>query len=131
MIDAGLRFPADAKGDVAHDIIHDGFDFGCDLAGFSVRENSEIAAGDIETNSGQRNFILVGHHPTNGLCIAFMSIGPKHAPFAAGIDTIFDLAECRIVVLAEYLRLHCISLSTMLSSGQKSKDAWEETWNDR
>src|SRR5206468_5551663 len=93
-------------GNVAHDVVHDRFDSRRDVTALYVGENGEIAAGDIEANSGKRNFVFVGDNSTNRLRITFVAVRAKNSALATSVDTILDLPQRRLFVLAEYLRLH-------------------------
>ena len=106
MIDARFSFSSDAEGNVPHDVVHDRFDFWRDFTALGVGENGEIAAGDIEADSGNRNFVFVGDNSTNRLRIPFVAVRAKNPALATSVDTILDLPQRRLIVLTEYLRLH-------------------------
>src|SRR6478609_10210989 len=106
MIDSRFRCSPDAEGNVTHDVVHDRFDFWRDVTAFRVGENGEIAACDIEPDSGKRNFVFVGDNSTNRLRVTFVAVRAKNSALTASVDTILDLPQRRLIVLAEYLRLH-------------------------
>lgn len=106
MIDSRFCFSSDAKGNIAHDVVHDRFDFWRDFTALRVGENGEITARDVEPDSGERNFVGVGDNPANRLRVTFVAVRAEYAAFTTSVDTILDLPQCRLIVLAEYLRLH-------------------------
>src|SRR5262249_19440378 len=106
VIDSCFRFSPDAKGNVAHDVVHDRFDFRPYVTAPGVSKNGEIAAGDIEADTGKRNFVFVGDNATDRLRITLVAVRAKNSVLATGVDTILDLPQRRFIVPAEYLRLH-------------------------
>ena len=63
-------------------------------------------ASDIESDSGKRNFVFVGDNSTNRLGVPFVAIRAKNSALSTSVDTILDLPQRRLIVLAKYLRLH-------------------------
>ena len=91
MIDSRFCFSPDAEGNVAHDVIHDRFDFRRDVTALRVGENGKIPAGDIEADSRKRNFLFVGDNSTNRLRVTFVAVRAKNSALATGFDAILDL----------------------------------------
>ena len=81
-------------------------DFWRNFTGLRVGENGEITARDIESDSGKRNSIFVGDNSTDRLGVALVAIRAKNSALSTSVDTILDLPQGRLIVLAEYLRLH-------------------------
>src|SRR5438874_4674716 len=88
-----------------HNLIHDFPDLWCDLLPFQIRPDGKVAAGYIEPDAAQRNFILVGNHAADRLRITLMSIGAKHTALSTGRDARLDLLDRRFVMLTEDLGL--------------------------
>ena len=103
VIDPRLTGAADAERNVAHDVIHDLFHRRRDLRALRVRQNGEVAAGDIEADTGKGNLVSVRDHATDRLRVTFVTIGAKNSALAAGRDTSFNLLNGRGVVLAKNL----------------------------
>src|SRR5436305_14100823 len=123
MIDSRLRFSPDAERNLSHDVVHDRFDFWRNFTALGVGENGEVTACDIEPDSGKRNCVFVGDDSTNRLGVTFVAIRAKNSALSTSVDTILDLPQRRLIVLAKYFRLHSqAALSIMASSGVKSKD---------
>ena len=76
---------------------------GAICAAFRVRQNGEVAAGDIEADAGKRNLVFVRDHATDRLRVTFMTIGAKNRALAAGCDTSFNLLNGRSVVFTKNL----------------------------
>ena len=106
MIDSRFRLSPDAEGNLPHDVVHDRFDFWRDLTALRVGENGEITAGDIEPDSGERNFVCVGDNSTNRLRVTFVAVRAKNSALTTSVHAIHDLPQRRFIVLAKYLRLH-------------------------
>src|SRR5689334_4470266 len=106
MIDSRFRLSADAERNLPHNVVHDRFDFWRDFTALGVGENGEITACDIEPDSGKRKFVFVGDNSTNRLGVTFVGVRAKDSALAASVDTILDLPQRRLIVLAKYLRLH-------------------------
>src|SRR5215468_8992184 len=99
MIDPCFCFSPDAEGNVPHDVVHDRFDSWRDVTALGVGQNGEIAARDIEADSGKRNFVFVGDNSTNRLRVTFVAVRAQNSTLTTSVDTILDLPQGRLVVL--------------------------------
>ena len=104
MVYAHLRLAPDAEGNVVHDIVHDSRNRPLNLRKRFVRPDREISARNIEADAAQRNLVFISDDATNWLRVPFVSVGTKHAAFAAGSNASFNLFQRRLVVLTENFR---------------------------
>src|SRR5438309_3309656 len=119
MIHPRFGFSPDPERNIAHDIVHDGFDPWADFTAFCVGQNGKVAAGDIETNAGQRNLVFVSNDATDGLRITSVPVGTKHSTLASRIDTSLDLAQGRLIMLAEYFCFHSSPVISSVVEGSR------------
>ena len=75
-----------------------------DVTALRVSKNGEIAAGDIEADTGKRNLVFMSDNSTDRLRVTFVAVRAKNSALATGIDTILDLPQRRFIVPAEYFR---------------------------
>src|SRR5215831_15973856 len=104
VFDTRFAFASDPERNVSYYVVHDFVDLGREFFAFRVGQNCQIAAGDVEPDAAQRDFIFVSDNAANRLRVTLMAIGAKHAALTAGRDTGFDLLDRRSVVLPENLR---------------------------
>ena len=95
---------ANPKRNLVYHVVHDLVDLRRNLLALCVRQDSKISTGDIETDTAQRNFILVGNDTTDGLRVSFMPIRAKHATLPALRNASIDLIDRCLVMLAEDFR---------------------------
>src|SRR5207249_10262213 len=108
MLDPRFAFAPDPKRNFSHHVIHDLVDLRRDLPALRIRQDREIAAGDIEADSTERDFVLVGNDAADWLGVTFVTVGAKHAPLGARRYTRFDLLDRRRFVLAESPRFRLL-----------------------
>jgi hypothetical protein len=114
--DAHFCFAADSEGDIAHDIVHDFRNGPLNLRKCDIGPEGKISTADIESNTTERNLVLVSDDPADRLGVTFVSIGTKHTAFSPARETCLDLLERRLVVLAKNLYLIDFSTSRILCS---------------
>src|SRR5437870_4499442 len=131
MIHPRFGFSSNPERNIAHDIVHNGFDSWADFAAFRIGENGKVAAGDIEANAGQRNLVFVSNDSTDGLRITFVPVGTKHSTLASLIDTSLDLAQGRLIMLAKYFRFHSPPVISSVVEGSRRATKSEMRAYDR
>ena len=82
-----------------HDIVHDSRNRPLNLRKRYISPDGQISARDIEADATKRNLVFISDHATDWLRVPFVSVGTKHAAFAAGSNASFNLFQRRLVVL--------------------------------
>src|SRR5205085_3667953 len=124
VIDSRFAFLADAEGNIAHDIVHDFFHRRRDLRSSRVGANGEIAAGDIEADTGEPDLVRVSYYAADRLRVTFVAVRAQDRPLAARRHAPFDLRDRRFVVLSKYFGVHRVnfSSSTLRHASTSSRD---------
>src|SRR4051812_224124 len=69
-----LAFLTDTEWDIPNDIVHHLLDPGTDIIPFCIGQNSQVAARDVEADTAERNFVLVGNYSANWLSVTLVPI---------------------------------------------------------
>src|SRR5918993_3941736 len=101
MVDLHGVLLADPEADGAHDIREDPAGLSRDVLVAGVEPDRHVAAGDVEADAADGDVLLVGHDPADGVGIAEMPIGAKHAfEGASRLHAAVKLSDSLLVVLA-------------------------------
>ena len=79
VIDARLVRAAHAEGNVANDVVHDALDLWRNILRLRICADRKVAAGDVESDAGDGNLVLVGDDASDRLSIALVPIGAQDA----------------------------------------------------
>src|SRR5438105_12948224 len=95
MLDPRFAFAPDPKRNFPHHVVHDFLDLRRDLLALRIRQDREIAAGDIEADSTERDVVLVGNDAADWWGVTVVTVGAQHAPPAARRPTAVELLDRR------------------------------------
>src|SRR5438270_8482504 len=124
VIDSRFAFLADAEGTIAHDVVHDFFHRRRDLRSSRVDANGEIAAGDIEADTGERDLVRVSDYAADRLRVTFVAVRAQDRPLAPRRHAPFDLRDRRFVVLAKDFGVHPVNLRSAIT--RHASTSWRD-----